>query len=83
MHEQCDKRSVSSDKWELEARIQVRTLTGMKRPSQSRSGPISYHSDVHRSELSSQESAWSSSATEEEEECLLRCASDRISRQIC
>jgi hypothetical protein len=36
MLKQVDKRSVYSDKWEFEARIEIRTVTGMGSPDRSR-----------------------------------------------
>ena len=45
------------------------------------SGPSSYHSGVNHSEWFLQESAYSSSPTDEDG-CLLSCASDQISKQL-
>lgn len=77
------KRSFYSNKQEFEACILVGTLIGIWCSIDQGSSPILKHSSVNHSKLSSWECAHSSSLTDKEDWCLLRCASDWINRQLC
>lgn len=83
MHMQRDKRSFHSENWEFEALIQVRTLTeiGCSGRSKKRSGFVPFRC-MPQWVVLARMSTWFIPLSGEEDGCMLRCASDRINRQL-